>query len=77
MNCAVFYCEKMRGSGRRERQRTGEEPLPLRVREMVLCSLFLQHGFDSIKKDMDSRSEQDSSIWASCARSDPSDGCSG
>lgn len=53
MNCAVFYCEKMRGSGRRERQRTGEEPLPLRVREMVLGSLFLQHGFDSTEKDMD------------------------
>ena len=53
MNCAVFYCEKMRGSGRRERQRTGEEPLPQRVREMVLCSLFLQHGFDSTEKDMD------------------------
>ena len=53
MNCAVFYYEKMRGSRRRERQRTGEEPLPQRVREMVLCSLFLQHGFDCTEKDVD------------------------
>ena len=28
MNCAVFYCEKMRGSGRRERQRTGKNHFP-------------------------------------------------
>ena len=74
MNCAVFYCEKMRGSGRRERQRTGEEPLPLRVREMVLCSLFLQHGFDSTEKDMD---VPVGAGLQHSARSDPSDGCSG
>ena len=56
MSCAGMCCDfavRKWEIPKREKQGTGEEPLPQRVREMVLCSLFLQHGFDSTEKDMD------------------------